>query len=431
MNKFVFHYPLFVKNTYLCTLNLCKEMNNTPTHIRLWNANYTRVWISNFLLYFSFMLLMPLFPLYLRDTFGADKEVIGWVLSGYTVAAMVVRPLSGFLIDSFPRRMVLIVCYSLVVAIFCGYLVAGSLFMFALFRTLHGAPFGATTVATTTMAIDVLHPERRAEGIGYFGLANNFATAISPTVAVMLLNYTHPVYDIECVGCQLHFTNYTLLFIMSIITSAIGLIITLHIQTDARPAVRTGRLLSLDRFLLVEAWRESLCMVCYALSYGILSTYLAIYGEEELGIKGGTGLFFMLLAGGLALSRITGARGLRRGHIYRNATEGVFVSLAGYLLFAAVHHPFGFYAAALVIGLGNGHMYPAFQNMFVNMAPNSKRGTAMSTLLTSWDLGVGLGVLMGGIIAESHGYHAAFWTMWLINLLGVAGFLYIRKPEVS
>lgn len=422
MNKFMFHYPLFIKNTYLCTLNLFKEMKNESTKIRLWNANYTRVWISNFLLYFSFMLLMPLFPLYLRDTFGADKEVIGWVLSGYTVAAMVVRPLSGFLVDSFPRRMVLIVCYSLVVAIFCGYLVAGSLFMFALFRTLHGAPFGATTVATTTMAIDVLHPERRAEGIGYFGLANNFATAISPTVAVMLLNYTQPVYDIQCAGCQLHFTNYTLLFILSIITSAIGLIITLHIQTDARPAVRTGRLLSLDRFLLLSAWCQSLCMVCYSFSYGVLSTYLAIYGEEELGIHGGTGLFFLLLAGGLALSRITGARGLRRGMVRRNAIEGILVSLCGYLLFAALHHPIGFYGAAVIIGLGNGHMYPAFQNMFVNIAPNSRRGTAMSTLLTSWDLGVGIGVLAGGIVAQWAGYHAAFWMMWAVNLAGAIGF---------
>lgn len=382
------------------------------TRVRLWNGNYTRVWVANFMLYFSFMLLMPLFPLYLRDTFGADKEMIGWVLSGYTVAAMLVRPLSGFMVDSFPRRMVMIVCYTLVVALFVGYLAAGSLMMFTIFRTLHGGPFGATTVATTTVAIDVLHPTRRAEGIGYFGLANNFATALSPTVAVLLLNYT---------------SNYELLFALSIATSAIGLVIALGVKTETRPTERPKHLLSPDRFFLIEAWRESLCMMCYSFSYGVLSTYLAIYGEEELNIKGGTGLFFLLLAGGLALSRITGARGLREGKVHRNATEGVLVSLFGYLLFAALHHPIGFYGAALIIGLGNGHMYPAFQNMFVNLAPNSRRGTAMSTLLTSWDLGVGIGVLVGGVVAEQAGYHTAFWLMWIVNLSGVVGYLALRK----
>lgn len=64
----------------------------SETKARLWNSNYTKTWIATFMLYFSFMLLMPLFPLYLRDTFGANKETIGIVLSGYTIAALFIRP---------------------------------------------------------------------------------------------------------------------------------------------------------------------------------------------------------------------------------------------------------------------------------------------------------------------------------------------------
>ena len=115
------------------------------------------------MLYFSFMLLMPLFPLYLRDTFGANKETIGIVLSGYTIAALFIRPISGYLVDTFPRKVILLLFYALFVALSAGYLVAASITMFAIFRTLHGIPFGATTVAGTTMAVDVLHPTRRAE----------------------------------------------------------------------------------------------------------------------------------------------------------------------------------------------------------------------------------------------------------------------------
>ena len=74
-------------------------METKETKERLWNSNYTKIWVANFMLYFSFMLLMPLFPLYLRDTFGASKEVIGVVLSGYTIAALVIRPFSGYMVD--------------------------------------------------------------------------------------------------------------------------------------------------------------------------------------------------------------------------------------------------------------------------------------------------------------------------------------------
>ncbi len=380
---------------------------------RLWNSNYVRIWIANFMIFFSFMLLAPLMPSYLHDTFGADKQTIGIVLSGYTLTALVVRALSGFLVDSFPRRVVLVVSYALFALFFAGYMMAGSLVLFAVVRTLHGAPFGATTVSNSTVAIDVLHPERRAEGIGYYGLSNNIATAISPSIALVLFGA---------------WGDYDVLFGAALLAALIGLVSTASVKTAPREQSRPKQPLSLDRFVLTEGWREGAAVVCYAFSYGVLTTYIAIYGSEELGITSGTGLFFMLLAGGLVLSRLVGGQGLRDGKITRNAARGVVVALVGYLLLAAVHTHWSYYAAALVIGLGNGHMFPAFQTMFVNLAPNSRRGTANSTMLVSWDIGMGLGILVGGIVAEHADFHATFWTAWGVNLLGVAVFyLFVRR----
>ena len=372
-----------------------------------------KVWIANFMIFFSFMLLTPLLPSYLSETFGADKQTIGIVLSGYTLTALFIRALSGYMVDSFPRRIVLIISYFFFALLFAGYLVAGTLLLFAIVRTLHGAPFGATTVSNSTVAIDVLHPSRRAEGIGYYGLSNNIATAISPTVALLVFEA---------------YNNYDLLFWLAFATALIGLISTSLVKVNDREIVKNKQPLSLDRFILLKGWRQGLAMICYAFSYGILATYIAIYGKDELGITGGTGLFFMLLALGLALSRIVGGRKLRQGKITQNAALGTAVSLVGYLIFAAVHNHWGYYGAALIIGLGNGHMFPAFQTMFINLAENSQRGTANSTLLVSWDIGIGLGILVGGIVAEHISYHATFWTAWGVNVVGVAIFyLFARK----
>lgn len=380
---------------------------------KLWNRNYLKVWIANFMIFFSFMLLTPLLPLYLKETFDANKQMIGIVLSGYTLTALIIRPFSGFFVDSFPRKKVLLIFYGLFCIFFGGYLLAGTLLLFAIVRTLHGAPFGATTVSNSTVAIDVLHPSRRAEGIGYYGLSNNIASAIAPALAIYILHLTN---------------SYELLFWISLITSGIGFAINSTLKLNERELIKDKPKISLDRFFLLKGWSEGAAMICYAFSYGVLATYVAIYGKEELGITGGTGFFFMLLSIGLILSRLIGSRTLRQGKIVQNASVGICISLCGYLLFAALHNSIGYYGAALVIGLGNGHMWPAFQTMFINLAPHSQRGTANSSVLISWDIGVGLGILAGGVIAENVGYHWAFWTAWLVNLLGViAFFTYVRQ----
>jgi len=382
---------------------------------KLWNANYLKINAVNFLVNFSFMLIVPLLPLYLSETFGASKDTIGVVLLGYSIMALIVRPFSGFIVDSFPRKMVLVVCGFFFFALFAGYLVAGSLISFAVFRTLHGAPFGATTVAASTIAIDVSPSSRRGEAIGYYGLSNNLAMALGPAAAVVLLG----VFD----------GSYRALFWVSLCASFLGLMLDISLKVPARDFVPEKRVLSLDRCFLLKGWPQAIGIACFAFSYGILSNYVAIYGKEELGITGGTGLFFGLCAAGLIVSRLTGAHALRDGRVSRNATMGVSVSIFGYLLFAALHNPLGYYGAALIIGLGNGHMYPAFQTMFVNLAPNSQRGTANSSILTSWDAGVGLGVLIGGVFSEYFGYGSAFWAAWAVNAFGVLFYFLKVRPH--
>ena len=387
---------------------------------RLWNRNYLKVMTANFALFFAFYLLTPLLPLYLYETFGATKDVIGLVLSGYTIVALLFRPFSGFFVDSFPRKMVLLIAYSAFAIFFAGYLAASSLLLFTIVRTLHGGPFGAVTVANSTVAIDVLPSSRRNEGIGYYGLSNNLAMAISPTFALFVYSETH---------------NFQLLFWLAFAVATFGLIVdstvTLNKVSSSKFQVSSSPL-RLDRFFLKSGWLIGVNMVFFGFCFGVLSNYLAIYGKQVLGMTGGTGAWFMLCSIGLILSRLQGGKALREGKLTQNAAEGMVISLVGYTLFilmptlsslfplpSYILHLIGYYGSALLIGLGNGHLWPAFQNMMISVAHHNERGTANSTILVSWDCGMGLGILVGGVIAELLGYSAAFWTVAIINLAGV------------
>ena len=417
---------------------------------KLWNANYTKVWLANFMIFFSFMLVMPILPLYLSEQFGAGKHTIGVVLSGYTVMALIARLFSGYIVDTYNRKTVLLISYGLFAGFFLGYLIGGSLILFALIRTLHGAPFGTVTVSNSTVAIDVLPVERRAEGIGYYGLSNNLATAISPSVGLAIY---------ETLG------NYDLIFLLSFLTALTGFLInsTVTVRTTTkRSAVQKAKqtlesipadtmegenedteharhilslyhhdlmhyVKTLDRFFLLKGWSVGLMLACLSFSYGVLSTYIAIYSKEQLGMTSGAAAFFLVLSLSLMTARLIGSKSLRRGEVVRNATLGMCVSVFSYLAFAAIHNYWGFFGCAVILGLGNGHMFPAVQTMFVNLAPNNRRGTANSSMLTSWDVGIGLGVVIGGVVTELYSYYATFWVASIVNFCGVLFyFAYVR-----
>ena len=371
---------------------------------KLWNANYIKVMTTNFLLYFAFYLLTPLLPLYLSETFGATKDTIGIVLSGYTVAALIVRPFCGYVVDSFSRKKVLMLCLSGFAVFFAGYIAAGTILMFAICRTLHGGPFGAVTVANSTCAIDVLPSSRRNEGIGLYGLSNNFAMAIAPSIGI----YLHNMVD-----------SYMILFWIAFVVAISAVLIAWTIRLPEKDIIRNKEKLSLDRFFLTRAWLLAINIAMFGFCWGVLSNYHAIYSKGVLSITGGTGTYFALLSMGLFSSRLQGRKALSQGKLTQNAAEGMLISLVGFTLFVAIPHPVAYYLSAILIGLGNGHLYPAFLNMFVHVARHDQRGTANSSILTGWDLGFGIGCLLGGIVAEHFGYTATFWMVAAENAVSV------------
>jgi MFS family permease len=392
------------------------EMKSTvdkEEKVRLFTGNYLKLWIANFMMYFSFYFVTPLLPLYLRDVFHADKAMIGLVLSGYSVAALAIRFFSGYIVDRFSRKKVLMIAYASFALFFAGYYITGSIILFAVIRTLHGAPFGLTSVSSNTVAIDVLPSQRRGEGIGYWGLSNNFAMAVGPSLSLLLYS---------------RFNDYNLLFTVSLVCALVGLLINSFVDCKYRPPIMEKKKMSLDRFVLIQGWSQGICIALIAMSYGILSTYIAIYSKDVLNITTGTGTFFMLFAIGLILSRVVGVKALSRGFATRNATYGVIVVAIGYAIFAFWQNLYGYYISAVVIGFGQASMYPAVQTMFLNMTTNDKRGTANATILTSWDLGIGMGIIFGGYVAEHlGGYNSAFIMAATVSLMSVIFFLSYAK----
>lgn len=362
---------------------------------KLWTPNFLTACAGNFLLFFAFYLLIPIFPLYLIDEFQASKSTVGIVLASYTLAALLVRPLSGFLLDLFRRKPQYLLAFLAFVLTFISYPLATSINLFLLFRILHGISFGYVTTAGNSLVVDILPASRRGEGLGFFGVANNMAMVVGPMTSLFM----HEKYE------------YDIIFYLAIATGLLGFIFAMLIKVKKPFEPKEIQPVSFDRFFLFKGFKAGLTLLLTGIPYGMFITYLAIYGKE-LGIKSGIGLFFSLLALGMITSRLFSGKMVDKGKLNKAIEIGLVVSFAGMFMLASLQHMTDFsqlltnvlfFVIPVILGFGYGMTFPAYNTLFVNLAPNNRRATASSTFMTSWDLGVGLGLVLGGQFADSEG----------------------------
>ncbi len=378
-------------------------MEETQKTEKLWSSNFIFAFLGNFSIFFAFYLLLPILPFYLIEKFNADSALIGTILASYTLTALLTRPFSGFMVDYFSRKPLLVTCYILFVGFFAGYIIAGTLVFFAILRAAHGFSFGMVTVSNSTMAIDVMPASKRNVGIGYYGLSTNIAMALSPTLALFL-------HD--------HYGNYDYIFLCSLLTGILGLTCVSLIKAPQK-ITSAGEPLSLDRFFLLKGIPAGINVALLSFIYGIMSTYVAIYGKQEVHIQSGTGYFFMLMAFGLITSRLLSAHQMNRGKLVQTITLGILFMIAGFSCFIFLKTPYIFYLSAFLIGMSYGFVCPAFQAMFINLARHNQRGTANSTYLTCWDIGLGAGVFIGGHIAKASNYTTAYLVGLSLVVIGL------------
>ena len=384
---------------------------------RLVTPSYILIIAANFLQFFGFWLLIPVLPFYLQEVFGADKTSIGAILSCYTIAALCMRPFSGYLLDTFSRKPLYLLAYFFFTAMFGGYMLAGTLSLFILFRIIHGFSFGMVTVSGNTIVIDIMPSSRRGEGLGYYGLANNIAMSIGPMTGLFL-------HDASI--------GYTTIFCCSLGACMLGFLCAYLVKTPHKAPVQREPI-SLDRFILLKGIPAGISLLLLSIPYGMTTNYVAMYAKQ-IGITTSTGFFFTLMAIGMAVSRLFSGKLVDKGMITQVIQAGMYLvcicffglSACGWVIEWFQEATLAiFYLIALLLGIGFGTMFPAYNTLFVNLAPNSQRGTATSTYLTSWDVGIGIGMVVGGYIAEISTFKMAYFAGALLTVLSL--FFFIRK----
>lgn len=383
---------------------------------RLFTRSYCCILAANFLLYFGFWLLIPLLPFYLKENFGLREGVIGIILSCYTVSALTVRPFSGYLLDTFARKPLYVLAYAVFTMIFGGYIIGGTLTVFVLLRVAHGLAFGTVTVGGNTLVVDIMPAERRGEGLGYYGLANNIAMSVGPMTGLFLHEGR---------------LSFEAIFTISMASCLVGWLLALSVKAPPKPRVKRAAI-SLDRFVLLKGLPASLALLLLSIPYGATTNFVAMY-VEQMGLHVTTGYYFVLLAVGMGVSRLFAGRYVDRGYVTECIHYGFYLVVAAFLILSLCASLMSvseglvrvcFYVVPFMQGVGFGIMFPAYNSLYINLAHNNQRATATSTYLTAWDVGIGIGIVASGIIAEHFSFAAVYFVGTVLSL---ASMLYFNK----
>lgn len=377
---------------------------------KIWTKDFIFLILSNFLMYVTYYGILSAIPVYLVSDLHATKMQVGIVVGSYTVASVLARPFSGYAITRFGRRTMLLTGLFIYTSLLAGYLAAVTISLLIILRFVHGITWGFTTVSGSTIAVDIIPESKRGEGIGYFALSTTLGMSAGPVIGLFIA----------------HSWGYTAMFITACAVSVVSFLFAASIHLRKRFII--GRHISLTVNSLFDrgSVKPSINVFINFIAYGGLVSFIALYGLE-IGIKNSS-LYFLIFSLGIASSRLLAGKVFDREGPRRIITFCMLLLIAGFPLLALAKNAVLFYTSAIIIGFGIGVIFPTFQSMINNIAGPEQRASANSTLYTAVDLGMGIGMIFAGFIAQHFSISAIFWINAVIC---IAGLIFFRQVILS
>jgi len=168
-----------------------------------------------------------------------------------------------------------------------------------------------------------------------------------------------------------------------------------------------------------------------AFGNGVTLPFALIYLHNVQGI--GLGTSGLILAMNAVVSIVAG---LLSGTLVDRIGGRVVLATAlcflavGYGGYVLVDEAWKGFLVASVTGIGNGFFWPAQSTLITQLTPSHQRHTAFAMQRVVMNLGVGLGALVGGLIATTS-RPTTFDVLWLLNAMTFVVYLGVLLARVS
>lgn len=368
-------------------------MNNE----KLFTRNFVLTSLSTVAIFTSFYFLLVTLPIYILKLGGSESE-IGLIIGVFTISAVLLRPFIGQWVDRRGRKNVLVAGLLVFLLSTLLYNYTTNVTSLLLLRVLHGIGWGAATTAASTLIADIAPARRRGEAMGIFGMSANIAMAVGPALSVVLLGAS----------------NFPTLFAVSAAIALVSLLLALPISETMVAHPKTS-------LFSKEAFFPAALMFTVSLTYGSIVSFLPLFARNQ-GISN-PGIFFTVYAITLLIVRaLAGKLSDAKGRRFVIVPGMILITLGLWVLSTA-DSLWIFLAAALLYGLGFGSVHPTLMALLVDSVGERGRGAAMGTFTAAFDLGIGAGSILLGIVLQFAGFKIMYLLGGLIVLAGTVWFI--------
>lgn len=357
---------------------------------QLWRKPFLMIMIINFLIFLSFNMLNPIFPLWLAEE-GMSSTAIGIFSGVFTLGSIILRPVAGNILDTFGRRRIFLVSMALLVVCIQLYTVVPLLAAALLLRLAHGFDWGIFSTGASTLATDVIPRRSIGRGMGYFGMSMALSLALAPVLAISLYNA--------------HGFVRTVSISAAICALAFGAAMLYPYPPEVRHRFAGAR-----DVLEPTAVAPAVMMGCVTLTMSAITTFVPLYARTDLGLDN-VGPYFTVYAVGLLITRpLLGILIDRIGMLW--ALLPSFALLTGGLLLLSGARDMGLLlVSGFLYGAGYGGAQTSLQTLAVMHAPHERHGAANGTFFIGFDLGIVIGAVLAGVLSGAAGYGTMFLSM--------------------
>lgn len=360
------------------------DIVQTTTHTD--RRSYWMVWIATVTFFGGFYALLAPLPRYLVAIGLADWQV-GVILGAFGVASLLGRPVAGRATDRWGARPVMLAG---AVALLLGALgvlaTTNALLLFAL-RLLQAAGYVAFTTAGTGLVVALAVPEERGRRLAVFGAAANVAITLAPAATTALLAVA---------------TLNAGFLVAAALAGVAGLL------AWCVPADLSNRSETSDPFWSFprRVWTPMVIAALLGMGFASFFQFAPLLAERRTVID--AGWLYTLYGLGLILTRFGGGGLVDRWDTAPMLALTALLMATGLAIFAIATTPASLLLATLLLA-GSGLFHPTLIAYIASLLPNTP-GRASAAFYVGFDLGIGLGSWILGILLQLAGLPGLYFT---------------------
>lgn len=370
---------------------------------------FTAVFIVSFFVYCSNQMVGASISKF-ADYLGATSSMVGTVVGSFQMAALVMRPFSGQLVDNANKKMLLSVSMFIVLLSTVGLLFTHTAFLLIVFRGLNGLGWGLGSTLLMTLATGYFPKEHINTGIGIYSMGQTIAQAIAPSIALSIVAWKG--------------YNYLYRYNVILMIIAFGLSLIIKIDTGSNKDYKYS--FHIKDFFAKEASLPALLQFCNQIANAAVTAFLILYAES-IGVMN-IGFYFTLRAIVLFVCRPAISWLADRFGTNTILIPCEILQILSFVVLVMADGPVYFWISAILMGISTSGTSPALMSLCISSVPDSQRGKASNTNYLVTDLGGFFGSNIAGIVAGIVGYRALFGIYIIPSVLCLLIYLFfIRK----